>query len=63
MLLPEFEKIYEVTGFLDTMLKKGSLIRLVVDIFRFYKCETLLHHNVGLRYDVTLEQIYSKIRA
>ncbi len=63
MLLPEFEKIYKVTGFLDTMLKKSSLIKLVVDIFRFYKCETLLHHNVGLRYDVTLEQIYSKIRA
>ena len=63
MRLPEFDKIYEVTEFLDTMLKKSSLVRLVVDIFRFYKCEMLLHHNIGLRYDVTLEQIYTKIRA
>jgi hypothetical protein len=63
MRLPEFEKIYKVSGFLDTMLKKSSLIRFVVDTFRFYKCEMLLHHAVGLRYDVTLDQIYSKIRA
>ena len=63
MRLPEFDKIYEVTTYIDTMLKKSSLIRLVVDIFRFYKCELLLHHDIGLRYNVTLDQIYSKIRA
>lgn len=63
MRLPQFEKIYEVTGFLDTMIKKASLIRMVVDILRFHKCESLMHHNVGLNYNVTLEQIYSKIRA
>lgn len=63
MRLPDFEKIYEVTEFLDTMFKKSSLIRLVVDVFRFYNCETLLHHAIGIRYDVTLEQIYSKIHA
>jgi len=62
MRLPEFEKIYETTGFIDTMLKKGSLVRFVVDVFRFYKCEILLHLSVGLRYNVTLEQIYSQIR-
>lgn len=63
MRLPQFEKIYDVTGFLDTMIKKASLIRMVVDILRFHKCGPLLHHNVGLSYNVTLEQIYSKIRA
>lgn len=63
MRLPEFEKIYNLTGFLDTMFKKSSLIQFVVDTFRFYNCELLLCHNVGIRYNVTLDQIYSKIRA
>jgi len=61
MRLPEFEKIYNVTGFLDTMLKRGSLIKFIVDTLRFYGCELLLLHNVGIRYNITLDQIYNKI--
>lgn len=63
MRLPEFEKIYKVTGFLDTMFKKSSLVKFVVDTFRFYNCELLLLHNVGIRYNITLDQIYNKIHA
>ena len=63
MRLPEFEKIYNVTGFLDTAFKKSSLIKFVVDTFRFYDCDLLLLHNVGINYNITLNQIYSKIRA
>ena len=63
MLLPEFEKIYNVSGFLDTMFKKSSLVKFVVDTLRFYGCELLLLHNVGIRYNITLNEIYSKIRA
>ena len=59
MRLPEFENIYQVTEFSDSMFKKSSLIKFVVDTIRFYGLEEILFLNIGINYPVNLNSIYN----
>jgi hypothetical protein len=57
--LPQFESIYEVSGFSDSMFKKSSLVKFIVDSLKFYGLEELIFLNIGINYPVNLNSIYN----